>query len=143
MLAPLLEGNEFDMTLWDHPEEFVWFVGGWGPSRDRYIANAIRKLRALLRPSYASYFQEFSTLDIRFNVPEHFQDRVKSQDENGGFPWGDYPWGGGVVVTMGKELTLIGAVSCLTEIQDDTVTRLILGGIGEQIVQGNKLLPDD
>jgi hypothetical protein len=131
-------------AFWDYPEHFVWFVGGWGPNRDRYIANAVRKMRALLRPVINGYdgmntmFE--STLDIRIS-PSFFSDTVDSQNDDGTFPWGDFPWGGAAFVRMGG-LTMAGAVSCLSEIEDDMVARLILGGIGQKIVVGNKLLKD-
>lgn len=35
--------------LYQDPHKLVWLVGGWGPDRDRYIANAIRKMRAAAR----------------------------------------------------------------------------------------------
>ncbi len=138
--------DDFDAELWDKPEEFVWFVGGWGPDRDRYIANAIRKMRALLRPheviaGYGSMGCD-STLELRFDFPEYFRDKVDSQNEVGTFPWGDFPWGGAAFVQMG-DLILAGAVSALSEIEDDLTARLILGGFGKLIVQGNNLLPDD
>lgn len=131
--------------FWDKPDEFVWFVGGWGDERDRYIANAIRKLRALLRPHKLiegwNPLGVTSTLEMRFDLPGLFRDKVDQQNPDGTFPWGDFPWGGGVKVHMGP-LTLAGAVSCLSEIEDDMVARLILGGVGQRIVNGNKLLKD-
>jgi|GEM_PF-1060323 len=130
---------------WDDPESFIWFVGGWGPQQDRYVANAIRKLRALLRylDKYtANNVKSLSTLDLRFFMPNLFEDVVNSANEDGTFSWGDFPWGGAVLQQMG-DLKLIGAVSALTEIEDDFITKLILGGLGQKIVKGNKLLADD
>lgn len=133
--------GEDDEYSWDEPSEFVWFVGGWGPDRDRYIANAIRKLRPLLRNG-ASYDDPlFSTLDIRFYQSDFFADRVDSQDDDGNFPWGDFPWGGAVLISF-DETALVGAVSGLSEIEDDFVVKLILGGVIQLIVRGDGLLAD-
>ena len=149
MAAPMWDGDLDELqqrgNFWDTPDEFVWFVGGWGDNRGRYIANAVRKMRALFRPHKMSeawdpYLCE-STLEMRFDLPGAFRDKVEQQNPDGTFPWGDFPWGGGVMVRMGP-LTLAGAVSCLSEIEDDMVARLILGGIGQRIVNGNKLLKD-
>ncbi len=37
MMAPVREDEEIplDGEFWDKPEKFVWFVGGWGPDRER------------------------------------------------------------------------------------------------------------
>ena len=135
MAAPQF-GESVISLNWDKPEEFVWFVGGWGPKRLQCIANAVRKLRPLLRTGF------YSTLDLRRFAPQEFDNPVPSFDANGTFPWGDFARGGGVVVQM-CELLLPGAVSCLKETEDDTVTRLILGNFAAKIVAGNKLLPNN
>ncbi len=83
-----------------------------------------------------------STLDLRFDTSGFFLDKIESQNADGTFPWGDYPWGGAVAVTMGV-LMLVGAVSCLSEIEDDLVARLILGGIAKEIILGDGLLSED
>ena len=143
MLRPTLVEDYIATNSWDKPEEFVWFVGGWGPDRDRYIANAIRKLRPLFRLTLSALEgdQLFTTLDIRFWRPSYFEDVVEQMNDDGTFPWGDFPWGGAVSESFG-EMWLIGAVSCLTEIEDDFIAKLILGGLGKLIVTGNKLLVD-
>jgi len=130
------------LSNWDDPEKFVWFVGGWGPERDRFIANAIRKMRAMLRIINESRLMEedFSTLRVRFWNQKAFKDIVPDKNEDGTFPWGDFPWGGAVLQHMGR-LKLMGAVSCLTEIEDDFMAKLLLGGVGQKIVIGNRLLP--
>ncbi|MFZ1250004.1 MAG: hypothetical protein WAR37_00945 [Candidatus Microsaccharimonas sp.] len=128
--------EELDFKLHKHhnkPDKFVWFVGGWGPNRDRYIANAIRKMRPLLRPEPDMPIVDTSTLDFRFNDPKHFRKVVDSEQEEGVYQWGDFPYGGAVLAQYGP-LILIGATSGFTEMQDDMVTRMILGGLGEQIV---------
>lgn len=141
MLAPIWEDDPFpEDDFWDKPEEFTWFVGGWGPDRDKYIANAVRKLRPLVRVGMTDEGVD-STLCMRFENPSLFQDPVDSVNDDGTFPWGDFPWGGAAAVIMGP-LTVAGAVSTFSEIEDDMVARLILGGIGQRIVNGNKLLTD-
>lgn len=135
MMAPAVY-PEITSGEWNEPEEYVWFVGGWGPKRDRYIANAIRKIRPLVRTTYDS------SLSMRFFHPDLFEDKVESSDADGNYPWGDFPWGGAVDARFGA-LCLIGAVSCLSEIEDDTVTRLILGCIAQRIIKGDGMLTDD
>lgn len=139
MLEPLTEpADSWADDLWDHPEQYVWFVGGWGPQRERYIANAVRKLRPALRVALSSTYEApLSTLDMRIEGDtEWFEDCVDSQDPNGNFEWGDFPWGGATALTYGEEFALIGAVSGFTEIEDDTVAKLILGGIAKPIILG-------
>ncbi len=136
MAAPRLEVQPDFRYAWDNPLEFIWFVGGWGPERDRYIANAVRKLRPMFRQG------EISTLEMRFFAPEGFVDKVDSVDEDGNFPWGDFPWGGAVSCVLGS-LLLEGATSCLKETEDDPVSHLILGLVGSKIIIGDGLLPDD
>jgi hypothetical protein len=106
--------------LWDNPHEFTWFVLGWGPDRNRYIANAVRKLRPTLREGR-------DTLEMRIKAPKLFRDIVESEDGHGGFPWGDFPWGGGTLVRVG-DLTIPCAVSALREVEDDPIAKL-LGGL--------------
>jgi hypothetical protein len=142
MAAPRI-GNITNLNkVWDDADQFVWFVGGWGDQRERYIANAIRKMRALLRLD-EYHLQWPSTLDIRLKGGQHhFRDIVDSVDEDGNYPWGDFPWGGATIVHMG-DLVLVGAVSALSEIEDDFVARLILGSIAKRIVIGDNMLTDD
>lgn len=140
MAKPIHEDDDFAPNFWDMPEEYVWFVGGWGPKRDTYIANAVRKMRPLLR-SASEPELILSTLDLRFCLPGFFQDVVEPRNSDGTFPWGDFPWGGAVTVSF-ESWILLGAVSCLSEIQDDSIARLILGAISERMILGNELLSD-
>lgn len=136
MLEPTIQRDLSSLIHFvDDPYSFVWFVGGWGPNRDKYIANAVRKLYPLIgRPQYAS------TLDMRFDRSEKpFPNPVESQNEDGTFPWGSFPWAGASVQTYGS-LHLVGSVSALKEIQDHTVANLILGHVAERIILGNGLL---
>lgn len=112
---------------WDDPYEFTWFVAGWGTDRDRYIANAVRKLRAALRAGY-------DTLEMRILYPGTFHDTVESKEDDGSFEWGDFPWGGATFVRVGK-LLIPSSVSCLLEVEDDAVAKAIGGLIGAQILQ--------
>lgn len=146
MLAPVTEDN-IDMMdveeFWDKPEQFVWFVGGWGSKRDVYIANAVRKLRAIIRCQQYNQVDALSTLDLHMMEPAFFRDTVDDQNEDGTYPWGDFPWGGAVVMPYGDDLGLAAAVSCLTEIEDDTVARLIIGNIAKKIILGDGMLSND
>lgn len=125
---------------WDEPNKFVAFVGGRGIDRDRYAANAVRKLRPWIRQ--ASKGGEFdSTLSMRLFAPELFEQGVESQNADGTFPWGDYPWGGAAVISF-PEFALAGAISGFSEIEDDFVCRMILGGLARLIIEGDGLLSD-
>jgi hypothetical protein len=112
---------------WDSPEAFVSFVVGWGPEGDRYIANAVRKLRAALR-------ERLDTLTMRLEFPEKFQDNVESQEADGSFAWGDFPWGGATFVNVG-DLTLPCSVSALKEVEDDAAAKSIGGHIGAAMLK--------
>lgn len=107
---------------WDHPEQFIWFVIGWGPEGDRYIANAVRKLRPTLRINR-------DTLMLRVESPRLFRETVDSTSADGSYPWGDFPWGGGTLVPVGP-LVIPCAVSGLREREDDWVAKTIGGLIG-------------
>jgi hypothetical protein len=113
---------------WDNPYQFTWFVAGWGPERDRFIANAVRKLRACLRT-------DMDTLTLRIKKPFDFQDVVDSVDEYGNFPWGDYAWGGATFVRAGH-FVIPCAVSCLAEVEDDAVAKLMGGLLGNSLLRG-------
>lgn len=102
---------------WDDPYKSTWFVAGWGPDADQYIANAVRKIRAVLRTRK-------DTLALRLTAPELFQDPVESKQADGGFPWGDFPWGGGTLVSVGN-IVIPCAVSALWEVEDDAVAKAI------------------
>ena len=145
MEAPRLIKDGFGRVEWNDPEKFVWFVGGWGPDRDRFIANAVRKMRPLLRSFLdktwdgPAFMAAPSTLAIRMEIPDYFCSKVRSRNQDGTFSWGDFPYGGAVSVPMGRYL-FNGAVSCMTEIEDDLIARLILGGLGKQVILGDGLL---
>ena len=128
-----------DDYYWDDPVSYVWFAGGWGPDRDMYIANAVRKMRAMLR-------EGLETLYMRLGCYQdtHFRDLVDQTDAIGNFAWGDFPWGGAVEVQLVSNLLLHGAVSCFDDDVDDDITaRLILGILGKQILISDGLKPID
>lgn len=121
--------------LWNEPEKFVWFIGGWGSDPDKlakYQANAVRKLRPLLRDDH------YSTLDMRDDDECEFRDVTEAMQPDGSFAWGDYPWSGAVRLDMfGMLLTC--AVSGLTETEDHVVAELFAGLLGKRIVEANNL----
>ncbi len=118
---------------WDNPYDTIWFVAGWGPDRNRYIANAVRKLRAALR-------EYMDTLMLRINRPDAFQDIVESVDNNGNFLWGDFPWGGATFVHVG-DVVIPSAVSGLLEVEDDALAKLAGGLIGAEMLKF--LMPEE
>lgn len=118
---------------WNDPYSFAWFVAGWGPDRDRYIANAMRKLRATLRARR-------STLELRERGGKAFKKRVRSQEKDGSFKWGDFPWGGAVLTNVGG-IIIPTAVSTYLEVEDHAVALLAGGLIGGRMLQLDK--PDE
>lgn len=110
--------------VWDRPEKLVWFVAGWGVDRDRYIANAVRKMRAAAR-------QNHDTLSLGH---DDFNLTVESQEPDGSFAWGDFPYGGAAFAEI-KGYRLLGGVSCLTEVEDHAVASLILGLVGAKMLE--------
>lgn len=139
MAPPVLVGAEHTVrTAWDDPSKTVWFAGGWGGKRDRYICNAIGKLRALLREGGDS------TANLRENQlmgQECFRDIIAWDRPDNDLPLGDFPWSGGVRLRLGR-LILAGAVSGWHEIDDHAIACLLLGLIGKQILLGDSLLPE-
>lgn len=141
MLEPMAGDVDWPVEHWDQPEQYVWFAGGWGPDRERYIANAVRKLRPLVRQVDGD-IEELGTLGMRVNgSDDFFRDVVESQEPDGSFAWGDFPWGGATLVPYGNDvgtngLILAGACSAFTEIEDDTVTKLVLGAVAKPILLG-------
>lgn len=129
--------TNYNPNNWDDYMRFVWFVGGWGQDRDMFIANAVRKLRPMLRT-------QTDTLMIRhFRYLQDFVDPVDQIDADGNFPWGDFPWGGAVSLLMGG-FYFGGAVSCFDDdVDDNIVATLAVGIIGKNIIRGDGLLPLD
>lgn len=138
MAEPIIDPiDDFRIDYWDDPYKFAWFVGGWGDEKDRLIANAVRKLRPLLRRQ-----DEWSTLDMRFFSEEKpFMNTVNSRDDDGNYPWGDFPWGGASVRQFGR-LHVIGACSGFSEIEDDMVTNLILTEFAKRVILAEDMLQD-
>lgn len=123
-----LNAAVLEQWAWDDPDDFIWFVTGWGPQRDKYIANAVRKLRPALR-------EQVDTLSMRCQ-PDVYDDgeSVESVDDEGRFPWGDFSWGGATFVQVGM-MYLPTSVSCLAEVEDDAVAKLLGGTIGAEMLK--------
>lgn len=105
----------------DDPSEYVGFVGGWGPDKDRYIANAVRKLRVTLEI-------EDDSMNITHTGGNDDYNGVKSAEDDGSFLWGNFPWGGSTYTAFGKYEILV-SVSALKQDEDD----LVAGYIGKRI----------
>lgn len=134
---PCRDGDDtFQVWDADDPSDFLWFVTGWGPNRDMYVANAIRKLRPSLREGQ-------DTLLMRCDPETYVSGEaasVKSVDADGNFPWGDFFWGGAVFVHVGG-LCIPVAVSCLYEVEDDAIAKLIGGSVGAEMLKID--MPDE
>jgi hypothetical protein len=130
MMAPMW-GEEPDAWAykWDNPHEYIWFAGGWGPDRDRYVANAVRKIRPLLRCDLESSTQHM-VLNKRSDL---FRDTVDQTNDDGDFEWGDFACGGAVRVNFG-DLELVGACSAFRPFEDHLVTQFMLGDLVRQIL---------
>lgn len=123
-------------NAWDEPDKFVWFVGGWGDDEAelaKYQANAVRKLRPLLREQYES------TLLMRDDYPEKFMGKVEAVEPDGAFLWGDYPWGGAVCVDV-YSTYICCAISGLNEAEDHAVALLLASLVGKLFVEANNFL---
>jgi hypothetical protein len=112
--------------VWNNPYRFVWFVVGWGPDGDHYIANAVRMLRPTLRTGR-------DTLALRLSSPDQFWNTVAPEVE-GMHPWGDLPQGGATVVRVGNTIIPC-AVSGFREVENDFVSRSIGAYIGATMLK--------
>ena len=113
---------EREAPTWDDPESLIAFIMHWGPEGPRYAANAVRKIRPAARTL-------MDTQLMRMRYPEAFTDIVESQEPDGSFAWGDFPYDGAVHLNvLGRNL--LGAVSAFPKEQDPVVAALILGAIG-------------
>ena len=113
-------------SVWNNPSELIAFVAGWGDDQDRYCANAIRKIRPGARDG-------MDTQLIRLHYPELFVDKVESEEDDGTYTWGDFPWDGAVwadVPLLGQGWRLLGAVSALPKEQDPIVARTLVDAVG-------------
>lgn len=125
--------DPFDMTSMpeDTPEAHAWFVNGWGPRRDQAIANAVRKLRPLLRDLEPTMGIKHPGAFVSGYYS--FSDEVPSVDEDGNFPWGDFLHGGSVLAMIDSSMHLVGAVSVYAEVEDCTAALTGLGIIGQEL----------
>lgn len=125
-----------DFTLdyeehWDSPETLIAFVAFWGPKGRRCAANAIRKIRPAAREGMDTQF-------MRLSYPELFCDQVESEEEDGTFTWGDFPYDGAVHLNvMGRKL--LGACSTFPKEQDPIATCLALGVVGLDMHNADQL----
>jgi hypothetical protein len=115
-LSPKFAGQY--SSVWSSPSQLMegGMVLGWGPEWRRYVANALRKCRAVAREGLDSLY-------IANHEPSRFRDPVEEFDDNGEFLDGDFPWGGAVTMGSGPEEYIVG-VSSLTQEEDDLVARL-------------------
>lgn len=114
---------------WDDSSQLIWMTAGWGSDKDRYVANAARKMRVASRLG-----------DNSIGVQRHGTNTpVQSQEPDGTFAWGDFPYGGAVWSENRfiSGVTLLGAVSALTQQEDDAVASMILQVFGLEIYKAN------
>lgn len=125
--------EDFDLDEhWDDPMKYVWCVDGWGLKSNKYIANAVRKMRPLLR------LNAVSTQEVCEGYPEAFVDVVDSIQDDGTFAWGDFPKGGAVRTIMGGMIFVCG-VSGFSPDEDHAVALLLANALGVRFVKGNNL----
>lgn len=129
MANPHLSRQEL-YAAWDDPYTFVWFVAGWGPDRDRYIANAVRKMRGKFFNEGQDTLPLRRWLDANPSGPNPFPEPVvQSANDDGSFPWGTFPWGGAVTRRyLGVDLD--GADSTFAQEEDHGTTGSLLEELG-------------
>lgn len=67
-LNVVMDDDDGQEDNWDEPKRYIDFVGGWGPDRDMFIANAVRKMRAMLREERETLFMRLSRFLYRLQV---------------------------------------------------------------------------
>jgi hypothetical protein len=129
MAVPGLQESwqEHYQQIWDDPYSLIGLICGWGDEWTRYAANAVGKIRASARLGQNS-------LQIRLQHPDLFTDVVEPEGKGPIYPWGDFPHGGAIYVDVGK-YRLLGAVSCLNQVEDQGVAALLLSLIGLKMLQ--------
>jgi hypothetical protein len=115
--------------LWNSPYELIYMVGGYGPNRDQYVANGVRKLRPAARRGKP-------TLELNMFEPDSFIDKVESVDSDGRFLWGDFPWGGAVWIPLSNGKGFWIAVSAFKQDEDQLASYLYGGAIATELERG-------
>jgi hypothetical protein len=110
----------------DDPYGPIWFAGGYGPEQPRFTANAFRKL-------WAACLEGRDTLDLATDPNFTFIQPVESQEPDGRFRMGSFPWGGAVIVHMAG-LIIPAAVSALYQEEDDALAAYGARLTGAQIL---------
>ena len=121
---------------WDDPSQLTWFVGGWGSDREVLIANAVRKMRAVAR-TYRS-----STLTMASVAPGEFLNPVLRANDDGTFPWGDFPFGGALRVRYGS-IEVMGGVSGFSQHEDHMLAHLVLSSFAARMFDVDHKDTDD
>ena len=103
-------------TLINDPEGLIDFSFREGAERDRYAANALRKMRAVARTGV-------STLELRElnNDPLRAFEAIVGVEDDSRLLWGEFPYGGAVVVECKDGRCVIVGVSGFTQRQDHWV----------------------
>jgi hypothetical protein len=110
----------------DNPEALFDFAylsdGSDDGEAERYAANALRKMRATVRTGV-------DTLVLARSVDEMFVNRVGDTDTASELPWGEFPYGGAVLVDNGKQgaakVQVVVGVSAFTQEEDDWLAELV------------------
>lgn len=121
--------------VWDNPRNLVWFVAGWGPAREMLIANAVRKLRAAVREMTCTLNLVGTKVEDGFVLDQSkFEDIVQAQEPDGSFAWGDFPYGGAVLMTI-DERPYFGAASALNQIHDDGIAGFLTSLVARKVAE--------
>lgn len=126
---------------WNEPGKFVWLVGGWGHHKNRYIANAVRKLRAVTRLGQDTLPLALDPELRKHNFVgaiteaeiEHEKDLVNTDPTHTEFRWGDFTFGGGVILTKGG-IIQTGAGSGDTQQNDDDIMKRAIGTLLDALI---------
>lgn len=121
-------------TLIDDPEalfDFAYLLGG--ESR-RYAANALRKMRAVARTG-------LSTAELSNHGHGAFENVVDgTTDTHDNLPWGEFPYGGALLVGRGDVRVLVG-VSGFTQEEDDWLASMVGGFCALKLTEHNEAAP--
>jgi hypothetical protein len=112
-----------DPATWlpNRPYTAIWFITGWGPQAEQYMADAVRMLAALWR-------LQFDTLQVRLEGRKHRLREVESVVD-GKFPYGNIVRGGAAWVRVGN-LELPCAAGGPNEIDNNLKAKTVGAAIG-------------
>lgn len=120
VLVKIVDKDVHAADLIDDPNALFDFMCGWGKSAV-FAANAVRKMRATARMGAST--QEMRAYGM--DNPTAYFDDVVGTDEDAELLWGEYPYGGAVIVEAKDGARLLVGVSGFTQEQDHWFSELV------------------